>query len=155
MTRGRTFLDKMNGVSLSITWSSPFKKTKQLCTQTDRPQTVAALTKGWAGGKIWWNRLSTWAKMNTMKTCDETIRHRRGISNPPTHQVIRTGSFSNSANYRNYPFQITDRPANPRMTTHMSLFSRDRIALLSVRKTHCTLKSHPPPLPNHSPSRLL
>ena len=52
----------------------------------------------------------------------------------------------------NYPFQITNRPAHTRMTTHMRLFSRDGIALLSERKDNCTLKSHPPPLPNHSPS---
>ena len=37
------------------------------------------------------------------------------------------------------------------MTTHTRVFSRDGIARLSVRKDCSTLKSHPPPLPNHSP----
>ena len=48
----------------------------------------------------------------------------------------------------------TARPT-PRMTTHMSLFSRDGIALLSVRNDRYTLRSPPPPLPSHCPSWLL
>ena len=98
-------------------------------------------------------RLSFGAKAKQTLTGDTTKT--TGVSSPPTDQVIRTGvSQILRINATTLPKSQTARPT-PRMTTRTLLFIWDGIARLPVRNDRFTQRSHPPPLPSHSPSCLL
>ena len=102
-------------------------------------------TLGGRVGKSVVNQLNSWARARHKRI--RVIRHPDSTKEckpyPSSHQVTRTGSFSNSANYRNYPPK-SKPPAHPRVEIHTCLFlvgwncaSVCAPVLLCVKVHHC------------------
>ena len=55
--------------------------------------------RGWVGGKnLLWDRLKSWARASNNTLWMKAHKHNSVAQAHPSHQVIRTGSFSNPAN---------------------------------------------------------
>ena len=68
--------------------------------QTERFRTRPWIFRGCLHAhQYWWNRLNTWAKVNTNEKRVMQHQTQKGVASAPTHQVMHAGSFSNSANY--------------------------------------------------------
>ena len=131
LTRGRTFLDKIHFL-IMVHCLSPSYVQKR--TESNGSGTYLRVG-GWVN---WWNRLNTWAKMNTSDNESKNKQTQKGeFSSPRTRQMMCAGNFLKFCELTQLPFphHETPRPTSDEIHTHLFLVGRN----YTSRQCICTL----------------